>query len=266
MKSIKAFLQSKKDDIGFGDEDIDGLLRKKSMRCVEIPWVVLQFLKLRNKEKILDLGTSFFDRKYFKIFFETVILSSRDFYAIDFIPFNPERFSSYVNVDLLEKKIKFKRADIRHIPYPTNFFDLIFCISTIEHVGFDKINLSETKSSFDRSDELPTTFPSIESWNEDFKAIKEIIRILKPGGKLLLTVPFGKEKIIAKKDSQGLYALELQYDEKHLNKITKLPSIKVMKMQIFVYDNDRGWNDEIPPIIPSPKSAVACLEIEKVLK
>jgi len=236
------------------------------MRCVEIPWVILQFSKIKNIEKILDLGTSFFDKKYFKVFFETVILPTSDFYTIDIIPFSPDRFSNYVNVDLLGKKIKSKRADIRNIPYPTNFFDLIFCISTIEHVGFDKINLTETKSTFDRSDELPKTFPSIESWNEDFKAIKEIIRILKPGGKLLLTVPFGKEEIIAEKDSLGLYAFELQYDEKRLNEITNLYSVKVMKKQIFVYDNDRGWNDGTPPIIPFPMSAVACLEIEKEIR
>lgn len=92
MKDIKAFLRSKECDIGLGDENVNSLLASKSMRCIEIAWVILQFLSIRYSEKILDLGISFFDKKYFKLFFESVILPSNEFHGIDIIPFNPKRF------------------------------------------------------------------------------------------------------------------------------------------------------------------------------
>jgi len=46
MKQIKTFLQSKKDDIGFGDEDIDSLLKKKSMRCGNVQGHMAVFTKI----------------------------------------------------------------------------------------------------------------------------------------------------------------------------------------------------------------------------
>lgn len=55
--------------------------------------------------------------------------------------------------------ITFKQCDMRRIPYPDNYFDSVFCISVLEH----------TK-------EPPMRY------------INEMLRVLKPGGNLLLTV------------------------------------------------------------------------------
>ncbi len=75
MEDIAKFLQNKKEDIGTGSQSAEDLLKEKSMRCIEIPWVILKFLKERNKERVLDLSTTFFDRKYFKIFFNNFYCS-----------------------------------------------------------------------------------------------------------------------------------------------------------------------------------------------
>ncbi|MFC1991144.1 class I SAM-dependent methyltransferase [Chloroflexota bacterium] len=263
FKEIKAFLQSHIDEIEAGGDGVNGLLRNKSNRCVEIPWIILNFLRVQNNpERILDTGISFFDRVYFNLFLNTVISPSREFHAIDIIPFKPERFFKRANKEPLEK-IRFKQGDIRCMPYIDSFFDIVFCISTIEHIGFDMVNLNNAKSSFDRPGKIPEAFPSTKSWDEDLKSMKEITRVLKPGGTLFLTVPFGKEEIIAEKDSLGLYALELQYDETRLAKITSLPGINIVQKQIFTYDKVGGWDDKILSSITSRKSAVACLEIEK---
>ncbi|PIR06976.1 MAG: hypothetical protein COV55_00945 [Candidatus Komeilibacteria bacterium CG11_big_fil_rev_8_21_14_0_20_36_20] len=264
MEEIKKFLQDKKNDIGHGEQGFSSLLMEKSMRCVEIPWVILRVLKDKH-EKVLDLSTTFFDRKYFKVFFESLILSTEDFYSIDIIPFNYKRFADFVETDLLKEKIKFQKADARNIPYPDNFFNQIMCISTIEHIGFDKVNLAGGRSSFDRSKDLPDFFPSLETWTEDFKVMKEMIRVLKPGGKLLLTVPFGGEKIITEKDSLGLYALELRYDNKRLNKLLDFPNIKIEEKKIFVYDNNYGWNDGTSSDSIPQQLSVCCLEIKKTI-
>jgi len=68
----------------------------------------------------------------------------------------------------------FVKGDIRKTNFPDAFFDIVTAVSTIEHTGFDN---NETDSGGDKD------------------AIREIKRILNPGGKLLLTVPFGREGI-----------------------------------------------------------------------
>jgi ubiquinone/menaquinone biosynthesis C-methylase UbiE len=90
--------------------------------------------------------------------------------------------------ELLQLKIvhppnlKFIRGDIRHTNFPSNFFDRVIAVSTIEHIG-----LGHYGEEFDeRGDE---------------KAIKEAIRILKPNGKLLATPPYGKYAITPVKGS-----------------------------------------------------------------
>jgi len=58
-----------------------------------------------------------------------------------------------------DKKVKIKKSSIYKIPYKNNFFDLIVCSEVLEHLEYDK------------------------------KAIKELYRVLKPNGKLIITVP-----------------------------------------------------------------------------
>ena len=69
----------------------------------------------------------------------------------------------------------FVRGDIRFNGFPDNEFDMVSCISAIEHMG--------TTSYYGE------TF--IDE-NADRMVIQEIKRILKPGGTLLITVPYRK--------------------------------------------------------------------------
>jgi len=59
--------------------------------------------------------------------------------------------------------LNFKKADIRNTLYKANFFDRIFCISVIEHI-----------------------------WDNPMKSIKELLRVLKPGGRLALTTDINR--------------------------------------------------------------------------
>lgn len=63
----------------------------------------------------------------------------------------------------------FIQGDIRSTNFPDLFFDIIIAISTIEHVGM-----------YDNDRE------------GDRKAVKEMLRILKPGGILIVTFPCAK--------------------------------------------------------------------------
>ncbi len=59
--------------------------------------------------------------------------------------------------------LNFKRADIRRTPYVADYFDRIFCISVIEHI-----------------------------WANPMDSINELLRILKPGGLLILTTDINR--------------------------------------------------------------------------
>jgi SAM-dependent methyltransferase len=60
---------------------------------------------------------------------------------------------------------------------PSNYFDQIWCISALEHFGMDNSNYSSAIE---------------QDSSADSKALVEMLRIIKPGGKLLISVPFGK--------------------------------------------------------------------------
>jgi len=75
--------------------------------------------------------------------------------------------------------LTFVRGDILRSFFPEDFFDLVVCVSTIEHIGLGAYG-----------------DPQYE--NGDKLVVKEFGRILKKGGALLLTAPFsGKYKVLS---------------------------------------------------------------------
>jgi len=68
------------------------------------------------------------------------------------------------------------QGDVCATPFPENAFDLVWCISSLEHVGMDNSGYGEARSD----DATPE------------RALEEMFRITRPGGSLLVTVPFGR--------------------------------------------------------------------------
>lgn len=76
--------------------------------------------------------------------------------------------------------ISYQFGDLRDLPFRDDYFDEIACISTVEHVGMDNTLYTGGTQS--------THFCE----NDLFSALRELNRVLRSGGKLLVTVPFGK--------------------------------------------------------------------------
>ena len=68
----------------------------------------------------------------------------------------------------------FIRGDICHTSFPDSFFDVVTAVSTLEHIGLERYGEADREEG-------------------DKEAIKEIARILKLGGRLIITVPFGEK-------------------------------------------------------------------------
>jgi SAM-dependent methyltransferase len=78
-----------------------------------------------------------------------------------------------------QSSVSYEFADLRNLPFRDDYFAQIACISTLEHVGLNtEIYTSERVELLQKG---------------DYKlAASELWRVLKPGGHLYLTMPFGR--------------------------------------------------------------------------
>ena len=76
------------------------------------------------------------------------------------------------------KNFEFILSDSRFLPFVSHSFDSITAVSTIEHIG------------------LAGRYGSPEDKSGDKKALRELIRVLKPTGKIIVTIPYGKATIL----------------------------------------------------------------------
>ncbi|MEP7356969.1 MAG: methyltransferase domain-containing protein, partial [Anaerolineales bacterium] len=77
-------------------------------------------------------------------------------------------------------------ADLRYAPFRPANFDNIVCISTLEHIGLDSTQVYGAYGAGEHyREQQPATFRL---------ALQEFKRLLAPGGRLYLTVPFGQHQ------------------------------------------------------------------------
>jgi SAM-dependent methyltransferase len=128
-------------------------------RPIEIAWTLGRY---RGERRILDVGYAFA---------EPVWLSA-------LISAHPRELTG---VDLVEREVPGMQsvvADLRSLPFANRSFDVVFCISTLEHVGADNTRYG---ADADRDPHGPLA------------ALRELRRVVTRGGRILLTVPSGHE-------------------------------------------------------------------------
>jgi SAM-dependent methyltransferase len=134
-------------------------------RCVEFPWTLAQLGS--DPEVVLDAGSTL-NHDYIVSW---PGLANKSLYLLTLAP-EPDCF--------WWRGISYLYADLRSIPLRDNYCDTITCMSVLEHIGFD--NTVYTLDNAYR-----------EHNPDDFmQAIAEMRRVLRPGGRLLLTVPYGR--------------------------------------------------------------------------
>jgi SAM-dependent methyltransferase len=235
------------------DQLPDGYGFRLDARVVEIPWVLARLA--RGTGHLLDAGSSL---------------------NHEFVVRSPALADKKTTIVTLAPEsechwrlgISYVFGDLRDLGFRDGFFDAVACISTIEHVGMDNTMYLGTKDITQRGDT-----------REFLLAVQEMKRVLKPGGALYVTFPFGKY------ENHGWFQ---QFDSQLMDKLIEGFSPSRFNETIFRYDPD-GWRlsdrascadcqffdvhtskyfdpsskIEYPPDYPAGERAVACLELLK---
>jgi SAM-dependent methyltransferase len=128
-------------------------------RSVEVPWALA---RVGSARRVLDVGCS--TSHYLAELAREEPRRGRCVYGLD-----PDAPQPIRNVGVVKGTVVVP-------PFPTGTFDLILCISTVEHIGLPIYGQRE--------------FP-----HGDTLAMRHMRRLLAPGGRLLVTVPFGRAQV-----------------------------------------------------------------------
>lgn len=157
-------------------------------------------------------------------------------------------------------RISYLYGDLRKTILKSDSFEEIACISTLEHVGMNNTLLYTKDRSFDES--------SLLDYEE---VIVELKRLLKPGGRLFITVPFGYY------ENHGWLQ---QFDRAMVDRVQKVFEGNRADISYYRYNED-GWNistaedcancryfdihrkSGYDPDYAAAARAVACLELVK---
>ena len=126
-------------------------------RVVEVPWVLARL----TGERALEVGYAFAEPPYLAALLRA-------------------GFTELTGVDLAEADVPGLtgvQADVRDLPFDDQAFDLVLCVSTLEHVGADNSGYG-----LDAEDDGASRLT----------ALRELRRVLTRGGRLLITVPCGE--------------------------------------------------------------------------
>ncbi|HSH65919.1 MAG TPA: methyltransferase domain-containing protein [Bacteroidia bacterium] len=175
-------------------------------RCVEYPWILSKLSD--KKSRLLDAGSTF----NFNILVDHEIIKRKE---LTIYTFYPEAMCFFKN------RISYVYGDLREMFFKDDTFEEIVCQSTIEHIDMDNsiygydIGNSVNEKSF-----------------EYLKAIHEMLRVLKSGGKLLMTFPFGKYEY------HGFFQ---QFDKEMYGQLIELLNQSGISTTTFFKYEKNGW-------------------------
>jgi SAM-dependent methyltransferase len=222
-------------------------------RVIEIPWVLAR--AAQHTGNFLDAGSAF----NYGFVLDSPGLSDKRRFVVTLAPEGDAFWTLGVS---------YVYGDLRNLDFRDNLFDTVACVSTIEHIGMDNSMYAGKSDIAKRGD--PKEF---------LEAVRELKRVLKPGGSLYITFPFGRY------ENHGWFQ---QFDSQLVDTLIQGFDPEVVHEDIFRYDPD-GWRRsdrascatceffdvheskyydptstiEYPADFPAGERALICLELKK---
>jgi len=178
-----------------------------SERVVEIPFV-LENINSQENSKILDFGCA---RSPLPLY-----LANKGYKVIG---------SDLRDYNLKHPNFKFIKGDFMKIDFSKQYFDVIISVSVLEHVGLEKYG----SNKFERG---------------DIKVMKKFKQLLTKNGKLIITVPYGKEEFS--------YMMRI-YNRDSLKRLLK--GYKIEKEEYYYRKNYSDWV-KVKPSFLNNKSSI----------
>lgn len=209
-------------------------------RIIEVPWIMKNLYNIKDKN-VLDAGCTL----NFNYLIKKIIDTKN---SLTFVNIFPEK-----NI-FKSKKVNYFKQDISKMTFNDNYFDVVTCISVLEHIGFDNSIYDNNNNNNDIN------------INENLyqKAITELKRVLKKNCYLYITVPYGK--YIKFKNYQ-------QFDNNKLRTIIDLFDPSELFLDYYKYNNykwhktDKKNCESIEPIyknnIGISSNSIALIKMKK---
>ena len=170
-------------------------------RLVELPWVFSQ----EPRGRVLDAGSALNHDWVLR----RLVPRVEDLHIVTLAP-EPASFNAL--------GISYLYADLRDLPMRDGLYDTIVSVSTLEHVGMDNRHYGAADGA------------QTNARQQACQAVKELRRLLAPGGTLLLTVPFGRA------ESHGWLR---QFDSEQLEELAAAAG--PADVTVRVWRNRDGW-------------------------
>ncbi len=167
-------------------------------RVVEIPWALSRY---QGEARVLDLGYAFASGVYLSALLDLGVPS---LHGLDLATLSVPGMGRV-------------QGDMRGLPYRDGSFELVLCLSTLEHAGFDNTRYGVT---FD-----------VKDHGGQARALEEIARVLDPHGRAVVTIPFGRRE-----DRGWLF----QHDAESWEELIRFSPLVVSEQEAFRL-TDGGW-------------------------
>ncbi len=210
-----------------------------SERCVEIPWVSAH---LNSATEVLDIGWSMSPPEWLGVLLEAR-REGISITGIDIVDPNRvrKRFLPEMLDDVLDVPVIV--GDILAFDSPTADYDLITCVSTLEHIGFDVATPNDvTESVFSRAPSAEEA-QSNRATDTDELFLATAHRLLSPGGRVLVTVPVGAGHPILHRDCLGFFTYQFEYGQAPWEAILSNDHFMVSEQAYFRWSESVGWSE-----------------------
>ncbi len=137
-------------------------------RVVEYPWALHRLTSRRTADsRILDAGSALNHEK---------ILAYCRRQGLGPLSIVTLKYEGHAEVS---DDVRYEFADLRNLPYRDAWFESVVCLSTLEHVGMDNALYGDASAR------------SAQPSREVADAMRELRRVTRTGGVMLVSVPFG---------------------------------------------------------------------------